>query len=316
MAQKTIVVTGCAGYIGSVLTELLLRERYRVIGIDNFFHRAQQIQSVLPFLNHAAYRFVCGDVRDKNDLLRFLIGADAVVPLAALVGAPLCEEHPLTTHEVNFDAIRDMMNLLGSGVRVIYPNTNSGYGKMGERPCLETDEMRPLSLYAQSKCDAEKVVLDHPNAVVFRLATVFGISARMRFDLLVNDLVSQLVLKRKVRLYQPHFRRNYVGIRDVARAILWAIEGEQKGVFNLGHPEVNLTKLELARRICDLLQLNPAKTIELVEGEDHDKRDYFVSNEKILQAGFRFEHTLEQGIIEVAELVRLAPELVRQCRNH
>jgi nucleoside-diphosphate-sugar epimerase len=176
--------------------------------------------------------------------------------------------------------------------------------------------MRPLSLYAQSKCDAEKVVLDHPNAVVFRLATVFGISARMRFDLLVNDLVSQLVLKRKVRLYQPHFRRNYVGIRDVARAILWAIEGEQKGVFNLGHPEVNLTKLELARRICDLLQLNPAKTIELVEGEDHDKRDYFVSNEKILQAGFRFEHTLEQGIIEVAELVRLAPELVRQCRNH
>lgn len=315
MSVPTVFVTGCAGYVGSVLVGRLLRAGCKVIGVDDL-----SVGSPHALLGHVAnprFEFHRLDVRDFPSLM--MAGADkadVVVPLAAVVGAPACQKRPEYAKEVNQDAVGALVKRLSRDQRVVYPNTNSGYGETdGSSECTEADPLSPISVYGVTKCEGEKYVLDHPNSVVFRLATVFGASPRMRLDLMVNDFAYKLSLLRKAdfyralsnpfTVYEPHFKRNFVGVQDVARAFIYAMQHpETKGVYNLGLPTANLTKMELAHRVCDVVGV-PRELVAVGHGRDPDRRNYIVSNAKLLATGFKFEHGLDDGIREVAAISKM-----------
>lgn len=308
-----VLVTGCAGYLGSVLLRRLLDNHHAVVGADSL--RYQNGHALLPYLGERNFEFHRLDVRDTDGAARLAARADAVVLLAALVGAPVCDEHQGEAVSTNCDAIAFLLRRLSPSQRVLYPNTNSGYGQTdGTRACTEDDPLDPVSLYGTTKCEAEKAVLDRDNSASLRLATVFGASPRMRMDLLVNDFTHKIwrlkdVTRRPGRhayppllIYEPHFRRNFVGVQDVARAFTFLLHRQKlDGVFNVGLPTANLTKLELAHRACDRLGVS-REAVAVGEGHDVDRRNYFVSNDKILSTGFRFYHQLEDGIAEVEKV--------------
>ena len=297
MSEK-IVVTGGAGYIGSVLVPALLKKGYKVTVLDSLLFNQP---SLLDCCSDPNFEFIQGDIC-HHELLNGLISeAEVVIPLAAIVGAPACRRNPSLTRLVNYDAHMNIVNNVSAGQKVLFPTTNSGYG-IGEKDayCTEETPLRPISEYGRTKVEVEKAFLDRGNAVTFRLATVFGMSPRMRMDLLVNDFVYRAVTDRSLVLFEEHFRRNYIHVRDVAKAFLFGIENNNKmkgEPYNVGLSSANLTKRELAEKIKKHI---PELYIQSAEiGEDPDKRDYIVSNEKIESLSWSPDYALDDGIQEL-----------------
>ncbi len=329
--RDTWLVTGCAGYLGSSFVGDLLARGNRVLGLDNLTFGNGF--SLLPYLGHPNFEFLAADVRQLEDYRSWLRRADAVAHFAALVGAPLCDRlGPDETWRTNRDATVAIAAALSPHQLLLWPNTNSGYGKVeGNGWCTEDTPMAPLSSYARSKCGAEKYVLDHKLGCSLRLATVFGASPRPRLDLLVNDFTARLVQLKTVidegelssraftyaplTIYEGNFQRNFVHIRDVARAMLHVgVTVFRPGCYNVA-PQRVLTKMQLAHLIADQLGLS-SNVVTEGHGKDPDQRDYRVSSDRLLSTGFEFRHTVEQGVAEVAEMVRLLPAyFLARCRN-
>jgi nucleoside-diphosphate-sugar epimerase len=292
-----ILCTGGAGYLGSVLVPMLLERHHEVTVIDNFQHRQP---SLLAWCAHPRLTILNGDVR--SDIRKPIQTADVIIPLAALVGAPLCDKDPISTMDINTHAIEQLLYWAREEQIVLFPMTNSGYGTGGENECTEESPLNPVSLYGKSKVSAERAVLHHPRSVSFRFATLFGCSPRMRLDLLVNDFVHRAVHDRALTLFEGGFRRNYLHVRDAARAFLFAIEyAESKqmygNAFNVGLSSANLTKRELCEKIAEHIPgfIYHESTI----GKDPDRRDYVVSNAKIERLGWLPQYTLDNGIREL-----------------
>lgn len=293
-----IVITGGAGYIGSVLTPELLRLGHRVTVVDTFIFRQNSLSDCCGYDN---FQIVNGDCRQEKLMKKVTADADLVIPLAALVGAPLCSRDESGSLTTNQGAIEMLCRILRPEQKIIYPTTNSGYG-IGEKGkfCTEETPLKPISLYGVTKVRAEEAVLKRGNSLTFRLATVFGMSARMRMDLLVNDFVYRALYDRAMLIFEGHFQRNYIHVRDVARVFIHAIDNFEKmkgRPYNVGLEDANLTKLELCAKIKEHL---PAFVyVEAPIGEDPDKRDYLVSNQRILSTGFKPEWNLDRGIREL-----------------
>ncbi len=294
----SILVTGGAGYLGSVLVPALLANGHRVTVLDNFMFKQASLAAVCA---DPALSLVRGDARDEATLAGLVKHADAVIPLAALVGAPMCDADTVGAVSTNRDAVLTLLKLIGSGQRILMPITNSGYG-IGEAGavCTEDSPLRPVSLYGRTKVEAEQAVLDHGNAISFRLATVLGMSPRMRLDLLVNDFVYRAVNDRAVVLFEGHFKRNYIHIRDVAGTFVHGLdqfEAMRDQAFNVGLSDANLSKIELCQRITS--HLKDFVYLEADIGEDPDKRDYIVSNAKLEATGWMPAFSLDDGIVEL-----------------
>lgn len=300
----SILVTGGAGYLGSTLVPALLAEGHRVKVLDNFMFGQASLNPLCTDPNFDVYR---GDSRDPEVLKPLLRGADYIIPLAALVGAPLCNNDRVGAETINRDAVVTLIRLAGAGQRIMLPVTNSGYG-VGEpgKFCTEETPLRPISLYGRTKVEAEAAVLARGNSVSFRLATVFGMSPRMRLDLLVNDFVYRAVNDRAVVLFEAHFKRNFIHVRDVARAFLHGIanfDAMRDQPYNVGLSDANISKMELCQRIQQ--QLPKFVYLEASVGEDPDKRDYIVSNEKVERTGYKPAHSLDDGIRELIKGYRM-----------
>ena len=299
-----ILVTGGAGYIGSVLVAELLHEGYDVTVVDNLMYTQT---SLLDVCNRPGFRFLYGDVRDKDLIAQEVQKHDVIIPLAAIVGAPACDRNPSLAREVNFHSVELIRSCLSADQRLLFPVTNSGYGiGQGDQYCDEYTPLKPISLYGRTKVEAEQLLLDSGNAVTFRLATVFGVSPRMRIDLLVNDFVYRAVKDGFIVLFESHFKRNYIHIRDVARVFLFGIRNYDRmrgEPFNVGLSDANLSKLELCLKIKE--HLSDFCILESEIGQDPDKRNYIIQNEKIEKIGFRPHYSLDAGIAELVKGFRI-----------
>jgi nucleoside-diphosphate-sugar epimerase len=296
-----ILITGGAGYIGSVLVPMLLARGHAVTVLDSFMFRQP---TLLDCCADERFRVVRADCRDERAVRDALRDADLAIPLAALVGAPLCDRDPLGAESINYGAVDMLCRLASPSQRLIIPNTNSGYG-IGEagQECTEDSPLRPISIYGTTKVRAEQRVLERGNSLSFRLATVFGASPRMRTDLLVNDFVNRAVTDRAVVIFEGHFKRNYIHVRDVARAFIHAIDNfdlMQGKPYNVGLDDANLSKLELCERIR--AQVPGFTFLEAPIGKDPDQRNYIVSNKRIAAAGFVPQHSLDMGIRELIKV--------------
>lgn len=301
---QSVLVTGGAGYLGSILVPELLANGHRVTVLDNFMWRQNSLAHVCSDPN---FDVVDGDARNEAMLKPLVAKADYVFPLAALVGAPLCDKDPIAATSTNRDAISTLTKLMSSDQRIVMPITNSGYG-VGDQGsfCNEDSPLRPVSLYGRDKVAAERIVLERENSVSLRLATVFGMAPRMRIDLLVNDFVYRAVNDRFVVLFEAHFKRNYIHIRDVARAFQHAMTkfDEMKGrPFNVGLSNANLSKAELCARIKT--HVPNFQYLEAPVGEDPDKRDYIVSNSRLEATGYAPAFSLDDGIRELIKGYRM-----------
>lgn len=296
--QERVLITGGAGYLGTVLTPMLLDAGYDVTLLDLFREGDPVLAPCCRFENFTPVR---GDTRDEALMRRLMSQADIIIPLAALVGAPLCAQDPFNAVSVNRDAVVALVKLLSRDQRLVYPTTNSGYG-IGEKGqfCTEETPLRPVSLYGTTKVEAEKAILDGGNGISLRLATVFGMSPRMRIDLLVNDFTYRALTDRAVLIFEGHFRRNYIHIRDVSKAFMHALANYERmnnQAFNVGLSTANLSKLELCAKIKE--HLPQFHYVEASIGEDPDKRDYIVSNEKLEATGWTPDWSLDRGISEL-----------------
>ncbi|MGE5220270.1 MAG: NAD-dependent epimerase/dehydratase family protein [Chloroflexota bacterium] len=299
-----ILVTGGAGYLGSVLCEHLIRGGYHVTAIDSLLY---QQSSLFHLCHHPHFEFVYGDVRDELLMKKLVSQADVAIPLAALVGAPACDRDPLFAQSVNLEAVRLINRLRSPRQLVIYPTTNSGYGtKTGDVFCTEDTPLEPISLYGQTKTQAEQELLQSAYAVTLRLATVFGTSPRMRLDLLVNHFVYAAVTDGYIVIFEKDFKRNYIHIRDVADCFVYCIEHAQQMAgrpYNVGLDAANLSKEELALNIKKFI---PNFYVHFAEvGSDPDKRNYIVSNQRLRDAGFEAKRSLNEGIQELIKGYRL-----------
>lgn len=299
--KEKILITGGAGYIGSILTPMLLNEGYDVTVLDMFyFNQATLLDSCI----NPNFHIIRGDCRNEETVKAAIEGKDYIIPLAALVGFPLCKQDEIAARTTNLEAIEMLLRLRKPEQRVIYPCTNSGYG-VGENGkfCTEDSPLNPISLYGVTKVEAEKAVLQAGNSLTFRFATVFGASPRMRTDLLVNDFVYRAVFDRTTVIFEGNFKRNYIHIRDAAGAFLWAMKhfDEMKGrPYNCGLSTANLSKLELCAKIKE--HIPEFIYLEAPIGEDPDKRDYIVSNERLEGTGWRPKYNLDDGIEELKKV--------------
>lgn len=298
MGKERILVTGGAGYLGSVLVPELLRAGHEVTVLDSLMFG--QV-TLLDCCACEGFDFIKGDICNSGLISSLVPRFDVIIPLAAIVGAPACKMNPSLTNLVNHDAMMDMIDRLSPLQKVIFPTTNSGYG-IGEKDrfCTEQSPLRPISEYGRVKVILENALLDRGNAVTLRLATVFGMSPRMRMDLLVNDFTYRAYKDRFIVLFEGHFRRNYIHVRDVTRAFMFAMDNYDKMAgepFNVGLSSANITKRQLCEKIKEYvpeLYIHSAPV-----GEDPDKRDYVVSNDKIESLGFKPAHSLDDGIVEL-----------------
>lgn len=295
---KNILVTGGAGYLGSVLCEVLLGKGYQVTVVDNLMYRQN---SLFHLCNNSNLEFVFGDVRKESLMKSLLKDVDVIIPLAAIVGAPACDLDPLMAKSTNLDAVKLINKLRSKDQLIIYPTTNSGYGaKSGDVFCTEETPLEPISLYGKTKSDAEAELLSSENTISLRLATVFGMSPRMRLDLLVNHFVYAAVTDGYLVIFEKDFKRNYIHIRDVADCFIYCIENVDKMVnrpYNVGLDSANLSKEELALKVKEFV---PNFYIHFSEiGSDPDKRNYIVSNQRLKEAGFEAKYSLDEGIEEL-----------------
>jgi nucleoside-diphosphate-sugar epimerase len=306
--MKKVLITGGAGYLGSVLTEVLLGKGYQVTVLDNLIYKQT---SVAPFSFNKNFKFILGDVTDNSVLRPLVESHDVIIPLAAIVGMPACKSQPELTVKINFEQVNNITKWVTKNQMVLIPNTNSQYGSSTEI-ITEDSPFKPLSLYAETKCDAEKAVLDSGNGIALRLATVFGMSYRMRMDLLVNDFVYKSLTDGYLVLFESHFIRNYIHIRDIANTFVFMIENYSKcnnNAFNVGLTSANCTKLELAQTIQKYVP-----DLVIVENnfkQDFDQRNYMVSNDKLENTGWVPTFTLEDGIQELIE----GYQLVNKFKN-
>ena len=296
--MKNILVTGGAGYIGSVLVPVLLQNGHKVTVIDNFLYKQPSLASVI---SNKSFSLVYGDVRDKNLMSKHVSSADIVIPLAAIVGAPACLKDPEMSSSVNKDSMIWLFENISRSQQILMPTTNSAYGSGDENNyCDEKSKLNPLSLYAKDKVYVEKYLMEKENATSFRLATVFGISPRMRLDLLVNNFVQRALTDRFVILFEGHFKRNYVHVKDVVDAFVFGINNLDKvkgQIFNFGLSEANISKQQLCERIKN--QLPDFTFQDAPLAKDPDQRNYIVSNKKIEAIGMKAKVTLDEGISEL-----------------
>lgn len=311
-----ILITGGAGYLGSVIVERLLNVGHEVIVLDKLLFNQT---SLLHYTSWPKFKFIYGDVRNEALLEKLCNEVDAIIPLAAIVGFPACAADPKLAREINFNQIVNIVKFTnGKDKKILYPNTNSGYGiGEGQTECTEESPLNPISVYGQTKCEAENFLKASTNAITFRLATVFGISPRMRTDLLVNDFVYKAITDKYIVIFEKKFKRNFIHIEDVASAFLFMLEHyeEYKGeVFNVGLSHANLSKQELLEKIQ-----GHVKDFAVVYDdyyEDPDKRDYIVSNAKIEATGWLPQWDLDRGIKQLIQGYQMiVPKMGAEFRN-
>ena len=300
--MSKILITGGAGYVGSMLCTKLLQDGHSVTTVDLLKYDKSSLNHLYFFKK---FKLIKDDIRNKKLMRKLVKKNEFIIPLAALVGAPLCDKFKKDAISTNLGSIKTLCDLVTARNKVIYLTTNSGYG-IGEKNkyCDEESPLNPISLYGKTKCDAEELVKNNiKNYICFRLATVFGYSYRMRSDLLVNNFVYTALNKKKLNLFEPHFRRNFIHIRDVVNAINFTIKNFNRlknNVYNLGLSSANITKIMLAKKIQK--QYKSVKIQIIKNKKDPDKRDYFVSNKKIEKKGFKAQINLDQGISELIEI--------------
>tara|TARA_B100000131_G_scaffold321479_1_gene372290 strand:- start:2839 stop:3777 length:939 start_codon:yes stop_codon:yes gene_type:complete len=299
-----ILITGGAGYIGSTLCEYLLNSGHEVTVLDSFLFSNDSLNSYMSDKNFSVFQ---EDVRNISSIKNYISKNDVIIPLACLVGAPLCNLKKVEAEQVNYESIKSMIDIMSKNQYIIYPTTNSGYG-VGEKDkfCTEETPLNPISVYGKTKVKAENYIANNfENSTRLRLATVFGCSPRMRLDLLVNDFVYRATKDKFIVLFESHFKRNYIHIRDVCRAILMSIEDQKNfagETFNLGLSDANLSKLELCLEIKKYIP--QFEILESDIGKDIDKRDYIVSNEKIESRGFKPIYSIDDGVNELIKLFK------------
>ncbi len=302
--MSKILITGGGGYVGSMLTTALVNLGHEVSVIDLMKYEKSSLNHLY---HHRNFKLIKKDIRDIKIMKKLIKKNEYIIPLAALVGAPLCDKKKKEAVSINYKSIKTLISLCNNNNKIIFLTTNSGYG-VGEKNkfCDETSPLRPISLYGRTKCDAEREVLKFKNSICFRLATVFGFSYRMRTDLLVNNFVYKAVKTKKLKIFEPHFRRNFIHIRDVVYAIIYAINNFYKlraNVYNLGLSSANISKLMLAKKIKK--KIKKLKVNIVKNRRDPDKRDYFVSNKKIEKKGFKAKISLDEGISELKTLFEI-----------
>jgi nucleoside-diphosphate-sugar epimerase len=300
--MKKVLITGGAGYLGSVLTEHLLNKGYKVTVLDNLMYKQT---SLLHMCSNPHFNLIKGDVTDKTLLTSMLEQCDIVIPLAAIVGAPACDSDIELATKVNFGQIQNIVDNLRSDQKLIMPNTNSQYGSSPDI-ITEDSPFNPISHYAVTKCNAENYIMKSGNGICLRLATVFGASPRMRTDLLVNDFVHKTITDGCLVLFQSHFKRNYIHVKDIAKTFLFCIERYEKlkgEVFNVGLSDANLNKKELAEKIN--VYFPDLVIIENEFSSDFDNRNYIVSNEKLEKHGWAPQHSLDDGIMELIDAYKM-----------
>jgi len=294
--SKRVLITGGAGYIGSVLAEVLLNKGYNVTVYDNLMYKQT---SLLHLCNEIRFNFIKGDVTSKKQLLPQIINNDIIIPLAAIVGAPACDVNKELATAINYTQIEFIVDNLRKDQQLIMPNTNSQYGS-SNKIITEESPFNPLSHYAVTKCKAEEYIMDWENGICLRLATVFGSSPRMRTDLLVNDFVYKTITEGCLVLFQSKFKRNYIHVRDIAETFLFCIKNYDKlngQVFNVGLSDANLNKMELAKKIKTYYP-----NLVIIENEfssDKDNRNYIVSNDKLESYGWKPKYSIDDGIQEL-----------------
>ena len=311
-----ILITGGAGYLGSVITKRMLDEGHEVIVLDKLIFNQT---SLLGYTYTSKFRFIYGDVRNELLLEKLCNEVDVIIPLAAIVGFPACSADPKLAKEINFQQIVNIVKFTnGKGKKILYPNTNSGYGLgLGQTECTEESPLTPISVYGQTKCDAENFLRTSTDAIIFRLATVFGVSTRMRTDLLVNDFVYKAITDKYIVVFEKTFKRNFIHIRDVASVFCFMLERYEKykgEIFNIGLSDANLSKQELLEKIQTHVKDFAVSYNDYYE--DPDKRDYIVSNEKVESTGWRPHMDLDKGIKELIMAYQMiVPKMGAEFRN-
>lgn len=310
-----VLITGGAGYLGSVISQKFLDQGHEVTVIDSLLFN--QV-SPLNLVHNEKYNFIYGDVRNTNLLRKLVQSHDVIIPLAAIVGFPACSKDPKSAWEINYTQIEEIVNVLSKDQFVLFPNTNSGYGVgKDDIECDEESPLNPISIYGESKCSSETLLLDKTSSICFRLATVFGSSPRMRTDLLVNEFVYKAMTDKYIVVFEKHFKRNFIHIQDVANVFIHALDNYdtmKNNVYNVGLSDANLNKQQLLEKIKTYIPDFAVSYSDFYE--DPDKRDYIVSNKKIESTGWSPKFTLDMGIKELIKTYQiLIPKMTSEFRN-